>query len=266
MRGTMRMYGGAPGRWSGLGPQLQNLKRNESGLPLSVVDDIREGNRAGIAAYGSPLALLGDISRAALCAAPGHEFVSGDFSAIESVVLAWLAGERWKLKAYETFQRTGDLQLEPYRVIARKMLHKPENAEITAAERQLGKGGELASGFGGSVGAWRRIVPHDPRSDADIKAIIQQWRNSHPATRKFWADLSRAIRVTIRTGKPMLIAPAPQPPIVAAFADGNLTLTLPSGRAITYPEARLVQGKFEDAPSDVQFMDNARGQWKPYRG
>ena len=25
-------------------------------------------------------------------------------------------------------------------------------------------------------------------------------------------------------------------------------------------------GKFEDAPSDVEFMDNARGQWKPYRG
>jgi len=95
MRGTLRMYGGAPGRWSGLGPQLQNLKKNESGLPLSVLDHVREGNRAGIAAYGNPLALLGDISRAALCAAPGHELKSGDFSAIESVVLAWLAGEQW---------------------------------------------------------------------------------------------------------------------------------------------------------------------------
>jgi hypothetical protein len=27
MRGTLRMYGGAPGRWAGLGPQLQNLKK-----------------------------------------------------------------------------------------------------------------------------------------------------------------------------------------------------------------------------------------------
>ena len=72
--------------------------------------------------------------------------------------------------------------------------------------------------------------------------------------------------MAIRTGQPILVAPAPQPPVVAAFADGNLTLTLPSGRAITYPEARLVPGKYEDAPPDVQFMDNARGQWKPYRG
>ena len=166
----------------------------------------------------------------------------------------------------ETYQHTGDTTLEPYRVIARKMLQKPADAEINTAERQLGKGGELAAGFGGSVGAWRRIMPHDPRSDDEIKAIIKQWRDAHPAIRKFWNDLARAIRVAIRTGQPILVAPAPQPPIVAAFADGNLTLTLPSGRAITYPEARLVPAKFEDAPPDVQFMDNARGQWKPYRG
>jgi DNA polymerase len=266
MRGTLRMYGGGPGRWAGLGPQLQNLKKNESGLPLSVVDSIRAGDRAGIAQFGNPLALLGDVSRASLCAGEGMELKSGDFSAVESVVLAWLAGERWKLIAYETYIRTGDKTIEPYRVIARKMLHKVADAEISTAERQLGKAAELASGFGGSFGAWRRIVPQDPRSDAEIRAIIGQWRNAHPAIRKFWNDLARAIRVAIRTGQTILVAPSPQPPIVTAFADGNLTLTLPSGRSITYPEARLIPGKYEDAPSDVQFMDNARAQWKPYRG
>jgi DNA polymerase bacteriophage-type len=266
MRGTLRMYGGAPGRWAGLGPQLQNLKKNESNLPLAVVDSVRTGDRAGIARYGNPLALLGDISRAALCAGAGMELKAGDFSAVESVVLAWLANERWKLAAYQTYQQTGDTTLEPYRVIARKMLHKPANAEINSAERQLGKCAELASGFGGSVGAWRRIIPHDSRSDEEIKAIIQQWRAAHPAVCKFWKDIARAARVAIRTGQPILVAPSPQPPITAAFADGNLTLTLPSGRAITYPGARLIPSKYEDAPPDVQFLDNARGQWKPYRG
>jgi hypothetical protein len=197
---------------------------------------------------------------------PGHGLKSGDFSAIESVILSWLSNERWKLLAYQEFQRTGDTQKEPYRVIARRMLQKSGDAEIDSNERQQGKCGELASGFGGSVGAWRRIVGHDPRSDEEIRAIIQQWRNAHPATCKFWNDLSRAIRVAIRTEQPNLVAPAPQPSTVAAFADGNLTLTLPSGRAITYPEARFIPSKFEDAPPDVQFMDNARGQWKHYRG
>jgi DNA polymerase len=266
LRGTLRMYGAGPGRWAGLGPQLQNLKKNENKLPLSVVDSIRSGDRSDLARYGNPLALLGNVSRASLCASPGMELKSGDFSAIESVVLAWFAGEKWKLLAYKTFQETGDTRLEPYRVIARRMLQRPADAEINTAERQLGKGAELASGFGGSVGAWRRIIPHDPRSDEEIKAIIRQWRDAHPATTKFWQDLMRGIRIAIRTGQPILVAPAPQAPIVAAFTDGNLTLTLPSGRAITYPDARLIPSKFEDVPPDVQFMDNARGQWKAYRG
>jgi DNA polymerase len=268
MRGTLRMYGGATGRWSGLGPQLQNLKKNESGLPLSVVDSIRSGDRTDIAQYGNPLALLGDVSRAALCASHGMELKSGDFSAIESVVLAWLAGEQWKLLAYKTFQATGDLQLEPYRVIARKMLHKPEDAEISSAERRLlGKPAELGSGFGGAIGAWHRIMPHDTRSDDEIRAIIDQWRDAHPATTRFWKDLARAIRITIRTGQPIIMGDPPRPSIIVAFADGNLTLTLPSGRAITYPEARLVPNrKFEDGDPDVQFMDNAKGQWKPAPG
>jgi DNA polymerase len=266
MRGTLRMYGSATGRWSGLGPQLQNLKRNQSALPLSVVDSVRAGDRADIARFGNPLALLGDISRAALCAGEGMELKSGDLSAIESVVLAWLADERWKMLAHKTYQESGDTKIEPYRVIARRMLHKPADAEIDTTERQLGKAAELACGFGGGPGAWRRIVPHDPRSDDEIKAIIRQWRLAHPATTKFWQELMRGIRIAINTGQPILIAPALQPPIVAAFANGNLTLTLPSGRAITYPEARFIPSRFEDAAPDVQFMDNARGQWKPYRG
>jgi hypothetical protein len=145
------------------------------------------------------------------------------------------------------------------------MLHKADDAEISKAERQLGKAADLASGFGGSVGAWRRIVSHDPRTDDEIKAIIQQWRNTHPATTKFWKDLSRSIRVTIKTGQPILVAPSPQPRVVVSFVDGNLIMTLPSGRSITYPEARLVPGKFEDGPSDVEFWDNAKGQWRRTR-
>jgi DNA polymerase len=266
MRGTLRMYGAGPGRWVGLGPQLQNLKKNENNLPLSVVDQIRAGDHSEIAKFGNPLSLLGDVSRAALCAAEGMELKSADFSAIESVVLAWLANEQWKLKAYKAFFETEDDRLEPYRVIARKMLRKAPDAEISPEERQLGKGGELALGFGGGSGAWRRFVPDDPRSDEEIKATsIQQWRDAHPATRRFWNDLAMACRVAIKTGQPILVAPAPQPPITAAFADGNLTLTLPSGRAITYPEARLVPGKYEEGPSDVEFKDNSKGQWKPDR-
>jgi DNA polymerase bacteriophage-type len=266
VRGTLRMYGATTGRWSGLGPQLQNLKKNESNLPLSVVDAVRSGDRIGIARYGAPLALLGDLSRAALCAAPGMELKSGDFSAVESIVLSWLAGEQWKLDAYRSFFGSGDTSREPYKMIARRMLHRADDAEIDSAERQLGKAAELASGFGGGVGAWRRIASGDTRSDDEIKAIIHQWRAAHPRVIKFWKDLARALRLAIRAGEPALVAPPPQPPLVATFEDGTLRLRLPSGRAIAYPSARLVPSKFDGYPPDIEFLDNSKGQWKPCRG
>jgi hypothetical protein len=145
------------------------------------------------------------------------------------------------------------------------MLHKT-NTDISAAERQQGKCAELACGFGGAAGAWRRIAGDDGRSDAEVQAVIRQWRDAHPAVRAFWHDLAQAARVAIRTGRPILIAPAPRPPIIAAFDGYALTLTLPSGRVINYPGAHLTPNtKFEDGDPDIEFMDNAHGQWKPVR-
>src|SRR5262249_21148402 len=69
------------------------------------------------------------------------------------------------------------------------------------------------------------------------------------------------IRIAIRTGQPRTVGK-----ITADYRDGNLILTLPSGRSITYPEARLVAGKYEGGDPDVQFMDNAYKQWRPFRG
>jgi DNA polymerase len=261
LRGTMRLHGSATGRWSGRGPQLQNLKKNESGIPLAAIEAVRNGDREQLHMFGNPLTVLGDIARAIICAGPGNILVAADFSAIESRILAWLSGEQWKIQLYADYDATGDKGLEPYRVLAAKMLHKTNPATITQEERNKGKAGELACGFGGSLGAWRRIASEDKRSDAEILADIHAWRTAHPKTTAFWHALTRAIRIAMRTGQPFSAGK-----IVAEFSDGNLTLTLPSGRKITYPEARLVPSKFEAGPPDVLFKDNARGKWTDYRG
>ena len=134
---------------------MQNLDRNDLGVPLEAIELVRTGDRARLAQYGNPLTLIGSLARGAICAAPGHEFLIFDYSAIESRVLAWLAGETWKLDAYREFDRTGDKRIEPYRITASKMLGKDLDA-ITKVDRQTGKIGDLSAGFGGSVGAWRR--------------------------------------------------------------------------------------------------------------
>jgi DNA polymerase len=264
LRGTLRWHGSGTGRWVGLGPQLQNLDRNDLGVPLEAVDCVRTGDRARLAQYGNPLILLGSLPRAALRASPGHEFLIFDVSSIESRILSWQANESWKINAYQEFDFTGDKRLEPYRIVAARMLGK--NIEtITTLNRQTGKGGDLAAGFGGSVGAWRRLMPNDTRSDAEIKADIEKWRRAHPRVVKFWHDLARCIRITMKTGQSVYVGTPPGPTVAASFAVGNLYLTLPSGRAITYPEARLVPSKFEGYPPDVMFKDNARKQWKETR-
>jgi DNA polymerase len=263
LRGTLRWHGGGPGRWVGLGPQLQNLDRNDLGVPLDAIELVRTGNRTQLAQYGNPLTLIGSLARGALCAAPGHEFLIFDYGAIESRVLAWLAGETWKLDAYQRFDLTGDMRIEPYRIIASRMLGKDLDA-ITKLDRQTGKIGELSAGFGGSVGAWRRLIADD-RPDSAIKADVEKWRRAHPRVVKFWHDLARCIRIAIKTGQSVYTGTPPGPTITAQYEAGHLYLVLPSGRAITYPDVRLLPSKFEGYPPDVLIKDNARRQWKEMR-
>ena len=268
IRGSLRIYGGATGRWSSLGAQLHNLPRNDAKLPSSLVDALIAGDRATLAKWGNPLKAVIGIARAALCAASKHILIAVDFGAIESRITAWLALEMWKLANFAAFDRTGDKDLDLYCVVAHRTLHKTGPvSEIVAAERQLGKCAELACGFGGSVGAWRRIAHDaDDRSDEEVKAIIAQWREQHPAIRALWRELAQAARVAIKTGAPILVAPTPRPPLTVTFDGHTMSITLPSGRAIHYPGAHLTPNtKFEGADPDIEFFDNARGQWKPVR-
>ena len=187
LRGTLTMYGAATGRWTSPGPMLHNLKRNELGVPLSVIDAVFRNDRAYIAQFGSPLAVVANVSRGMLCAKTGHLLFSGDFRMIESRVLAWVAGDERKLAIHRDYDRTGDKNLEPYRVLATQMLNKPIE-EIGANERQQGKFAELAAGFGGGIGAWRRIFD-DQRPDAEIERDKRKWRDPAPDDRQVLASV-----------------------------------------------------------------------------
>ena len=268
IRGWGRYHGAGPGRWTSPGAQLHNLARNDGEFPATLIDAVLSGDTTTLARWGDPLKVASQIARAALCAAPEHELICADLAAIESRVLAWLAGEGWKLDVFRQFDATKNLRFDLYRVIAARLLRKDVDG-ISKAERQTpGKGAELSCGFGGSVGAWRRIIgDRDPRSDAEIMQDVVAWRDAHPATTRFWFRLAKAARLAIQhSGHEIRVNPAPLPSITTYFDGTDLTLTLPSGRAINYPNARLIpNAKFADGDADIEFMDNARGAWKPMR-
>ena len=265
IRGGLRYHGSATGRWSSPGPQLHGLNRNDAELSADLVNAVLAGDDATLARHGDPLKVAANLCRAGLCAAPGHTLLCADFGAIESRVVAWLAGEDWKLKGFREYDATHDERLHVYRQVAAQMLNiNIDNVRQT--ERQMGKCGELACGFGGSVGAWRKITGDTDTPDTVLLGYIKKWRKAHPKITRYWQLVGRAARAAIRTGNPQFVAPAPAPLVVAAYDGQALTLTLPSGRAITYPHARVVPSdKFEDGDPDVEFFDNARGQWTTTR-
>jgi hypothetical protein len=250
----LRFHASSTGRWSGSRFQPQNLKKPETHDLDAAVDAIMAGDMTPIRELGAPLTVAGDIARGIICAAPGHVLIGADFSAIESRVLAWLSNEKWKLDTYRKYDETGDRAFEPYCVMASKALKRTVTPEDEAG-RGFGKTYDLAFGFGGGVGAWRKFDPSGTYSDAEIEGFKRAFRRDHPATFRFWHRLERHAHRCVGTRKPTSLGN-----FISFTMDGTLFMTLPSGRRLAYPEASLVPGKFEDRRA-LRYKDNAKGGW-----
>jgi DNA polymerase len=254
VRGTLRYHGAGTGRWSGHGPQPQNFRRDSDGVEAKIAA-VATGELAHVAKlYPQPLEVVGDIARAMICAAPGHRLLIGDFSGIESRVLAWVSGQQSKLDQWRKFDLTGDPKDEPYYIIGRQCGQPEETARAT------GKTADLAFGYCGGPKAWDRLAPeNDASSEEDKKRYQQTWRSLHPQTVQFWRSIDNAAIAAVRTPNSTFTCKR-----LALTYDGTfLRIRLPSGRALSYPFPRLGTGKFGNAM--VLFKDNAGGKWTDCR-
>jgi DNA polymerase len=232
IRGAFRYCGASTGRWSGNGVQPQNLKRPELEDIDAAIAAVSTGDYKHVQKlYPQPLAVIGDLTRSLICASLGHVLIGADFSSIESRVLAWVAGEEWKLDAYRRYDATHDPHDEPYTVTAAKIFSKSA-AAIARDERKTGKICDLAFGYQGGVRAFRNFEP-ERFAYAEVEQFKQDWRTAHPAIKKFWYDIDmaawRAVRErgqVIRCGR------------VAFKCQGAyLLLKLPSTRKLAYVPA-----------------------------
>lgn len=238
-------------------PSEWNHEAAEQAIPF-----IRARDRKGLdARYRSAVSAMGGCMRSLFIADDNCEFIATDYSSIEAVVAAALAGEQWRL---DTFARKEDI----YIVSVSKLKGIPVSEYLAYREktgkhhpdRKIGKVAELASGFGGWVGAWRAFGADTVFESEDaLKKAILAWRAASPAIVEMWGGQYRG-RPWDADYRPELYGlegaaiVATQNPsheyryrdITYLVAGNALYCTLPSGRRVTYHEPMLTKDPKRD--------------------
>ena len=244
------------GRWAGKFAQPHNLMNH--GPAIARVDEflrfienidfsLSENLKIIESAYGNVLDSVGSVLRGLFIAGPGKDLICSDYSAIEAIIVAELAEETWRQEVFRTHGKI-------YEASVSKMMNIPLEA-VTEKLRQTGKTRELALGFGGTLGSYRKFEEGDPKSDEEIYREIDDWRDDSPkicGTRKrmgrnlwireggLWQGLDKAARGAV--ANPSM--PFTYKYITYDMDDGNLRCLLPSGRYLYYHDAKMEMGEY----------------------
>ena len=264
---------------SGRGMQLQNLARPT--MPQREIDFAAAVLKDGTfeCFYEDPSSVLPNLLRGEIIAPAGKKLIVADYSNVEGRVLAWLAGEEWKLQAFRDFDagHGHDLYKLAY---ARAFGVKPE--DVTKPQRQIGKVLELALGYGGGAPAFARFAKAYGIDLSDmaeyVKSTAQRavwleavdgypyfveknrtgglereafiacdvlkrlWRKTNPKIVQFWANVGQAVQKAIVSRESVRVG-------YVAFTrtESFLVIRLPSGRLLCYPSPKTNPGVGKDS-------------------
>lgn len=253
------------GRPSGKGVQLQNLKRPPKGWGASKAAKLFQIANAHPNAfgkdliqilYGPPMGLIGGSVRALFNAAAGHTLETADLSAIESVVLAWAAGEQWKVDAHrQAFKGiTRDVYVTCY---ARLFGVDPDLVDDHM--RQIGKVLDLACGYEGWLGAWANMAKIFGLSLPEhvVTESILAWRREHSKTVEWWRALEAGAIAALRTpDTPIHVRP------VIFYANSQwLAVKMPSNRVLYYMWPSLGWDHQRDKAQFHYYGTGLNGAW-----
>ena len=251
-RGMFSFYGASrTGRWAGRNVQLQNLPHNHLPDLTEARELVKYSSFEDIQMlYDDVPDTLSQLIRTAFIPRQGMKFIVADFSAIEARVIAWLAGEEWRMKAFANGE-------DIYCASASKMFGVPvvkhgENGHL----RQKGKISELACGFGGSVGAMKAMGADSlGLSDTELKQIVTDWREASPHITELWWAVDRAVKKAVKEK-----TATKTHGLLFSYEAGFLFIRLPSGRRLAYAKPYIGKNKF--GGESVTYMGiNAQKKW-----
>lgn len=257
IKGCFQFYGAnRTGRFAGRLVQLQNLPQNHMEDLAVARSLVRDNDYETVRLlYDSVSDTLSELIRTALIPEPGHRFIVADFSAIEARVIAWIAGEQWRL---DVFRNGGDI----YCASASQMFHVPvvkhgENGHL----RQKGKIAELALGYGGGANALKAFgADKMGMTEEEMVNTVDLWREASPRVCALWRALERAAIRCVAHKTPQVSAIGG---IRFEMECGILWMTLPSGRRIAYYGAEYGPSRFHRDRRALSYMgvDQKTKRW-----
>jgi DNA polymerase len=243
-----------------------------------AIADILDGyGPEDIRGHGPPLVVASEMARPVFVAKLGHWLARGDYSQIEARVLAWIAGEHWKLDAFRAYDDiTGWKDGKPIRrgpdlyTVGAASIFGCSLEEVTYQLRQGGKVGELACGYQGgfrAILAMARLY-NIKLTEERAEEIKVAWRAANPAINQFWYDLDNAAIECLESprGKKIHVRPG----LWFKRNSRALALRVPGGGALIYwyPELEKVTTPWGSEKWAVTFTaeDSQKHIWVKHKG
>jgi DNA polymerase I-like protein with 3'-5' exonuclease and polymerase domains len=196
--------------------------------------------------------------RESLCAPPGFCFVAMDASQIEARVLAWLTEAGVLMEAFAAGR---DIYSEFAAGVFGEPAGKPRNDSPEEVRkgvlRHIGKTAILGLGY--KMGAKRFIEQLKSSIDTSLLCssetelsrlavkLVKHYRSSYQRISGYWLAIDEVFRSSVQTKSIFQIQR-----IGIATSHTATYITLPSGRKLVYPNARILP----NAPEAIKYLDD----------